>query len=241
MPDRLARYGLLIAVVGFMVGLVASVIIGSAFAGITGSAIDSYGTAVAGLFGLWVGTLGVPLYASRRWGSGSLVEDYGLAVDWRRDLPIGVLAGVAGQFAVVPVLVGIGKLLDDNLKLSEASVQLAQRARGLGFLLFAVLVTLVAPVIEELFFRGLLQGSLARRLSPVVAVAVAGALFGFAHLQGDTALAASVLVLSLAAFGWILGALVVRAGRLGPAIIAHTVFNFVATVEIFFSQSGRGH
>ena len=43
------------------------------------------------------------------------------------------------------------------------------------------------------------------------------------------------LVLSLSAFGWVLGWLVVRRGRLGAAIVAHMTFNALATVQIFAS------
>ena len=48
------------------------------------------------------------------------------------------------------------------------------------------------------------------------------------------------LVLCLSAFGWAVGALVVRFGRLGPAIVAHVTFNAIAAVQII-ADSVRHH
>src|SRR3954447_23741456 len=233
LPEPLARYGFSLALVAFMVGVFLSAIFGGIYGAITGAELDSYGVSIAGLFGLWAGTAGVPVYASKRWGTGDLARDYGLAIDWRRDVPLGGAIGLAGQLLVVPGMVALFKLFEPDLKLSEASVDLAERSHGAGFILLVVLVSLVAPVIEELFFRGLLQRSLTRYLPQWAAVGVAGLLFGLAHYQGASAAAAAALVLSLAIFGWAAGALLVRTGRLGPAIVAHMVFNIVASIGIF--------
>ena len=38
---------------------------------------------------------------------------------------------------------------------------------------------------------------------------------------------------------WLLGTLVVRTGRLGPAIVAHMVFNAIATVGLYADSVHR--
>src|SRR5689334_6245903 len=151
MPDPLARYGFAIAVAAFFVGVFGSAVVGGIYAAITGADIDSYGVSIASLFGLWMGTLGVPIVASRRWGSGNWRRDYAVDIEWRPDVPLGIGIGVVGQVVLVPVVVGLFKLLEPHLKLNEASVDLARRSHGAGFLALGVLVSVVAPVVEEIF------------------------------------------------------------------------------------------
>ncbi|HMC42582.1 MAG TPA: CPBP family intramembrane glutamic endopeptidase, partial [Acidimicrobiales bacterium] len=73
-------------------------------------------------------------------------------------------------------------------------------------------------LVEELFFRGLLQRSLAGWLGPGPAIGVAALGFGLAHGE-------AVQLLALVAFGVVLGVLAQRSGRLGPGIVAHAAFN----------------
>src|SRR5438552_15981886 len=101
MPERLARAGFLLALLGFAVGIVGSAITAGIYAAITGSDVGSYGVQLAGLPGLWIGLAGVPIVASRQWGSGSLRDDYGLALEWPGDPGIAVVAGAATQLMLV--------------------------------------------------------------------------------------------------------------------------------------------
>lgn len=238
MPDPLARFGFLLAVVGFVVGVIGSAITAGLYAAVTGSGLDDYGVQLAGLPGLWIGLAGVPIVASRRLGSGSLRTDYGLALEWPGDVVIGVLAGGATQVLVV-VIIAVFRVISPGLEISETSVEVAERTTGAGFVLLVILVAVLAPVIEELFFRGLLQRSLQRYLPTVAAVGVSGVLFGLVHFGGH-GLGAVALVLSLSAFGWVVGWLAVRFGRLGPAIVAHVMFNAVAAAQII-ADSVRSH
>ncbi len=78
----------------------------------------------------------------------------------------------------------------------------------------------VAPVAEELFFRGLLQTFLRNVTNrPWVAVAVAGAVFGIAHNPQPHA------VPTIAALGVILGVTYERTGSLVAPITLHVLFN----------------
>ena len=84
--------------------------------------------------------------------------------------------------------------------------------------LFLIIVVL-APVIEELFFRGLLLRALERRFGSGWAIAGSSGLFGLSHVQG-------IQLPALVMFGAIAAWLTVRSGgRLGPAIFAHIGFN----------------
>ena len=238
LPDPLARYGFAVAVLAFFVGLVGSAVVGGAYAGITGAGVDSYGVQLAGLPGLWVGLFGVPYVASRRWGTGSLRHDFGLGIELPGDLAVGIAAGFGGQL-LIGIIVAVFRAISSGLKIDETSVEVAKRTTGAGFVVLVILVAIGAPIVEELFFRGLLQRSLQRVMSTAAAVGVTGVLFGLVHYGGH-GWGAVALVTALAAFGWLVGALVVHYRRLGPAIVAHMTFNAIASAQII-ADSVRHH
>jgi membrane protease YdiL (CAAX protease family) len=85
----------------------------------------------------------------------------------------------------------------------------------------AAVAALLAPVCEELTFRGYLQSTLALRRSPAVAIAAGAFLFAALHL--DPVRFPALLVLG-AVFGW----LAWRAGSVWPAVAAHAANNGLA-------------
>jgi membrane protease YdiL (CAAX protease family) len=170
---------------------------------------------------LWVGMLGAVFYAARKGGG---LGDFGLRME-PRDVPVGLICGFLAQVLVVPLVYWpLLKLLDDPDVSAEAR-SLTDRAHGFGIVLLVVLTVVCAPVVEELFFRGLLQRSLERRLRPVLAVGVASLVFASVHFQ-------LLQFLALAIFGAIAGTLAHRSGRLGPAIWAHVAFNATTVVAL---------
>jgi CAAX protease family protein len=179
---------------------------------------------------LWLGLLGAPLLAARTKGNG-VVEDFGLRFRLI-DLPVGAAIGVASQLVLVPLvslpwIVLLGKDLDD---LDDSARELADKATDpLGVALLVVIVVLGAPVVEELFFRGLLQRSLLRRVAPALAVVISAFVFGLTHFQ-------LLQFPALVAFGLILGYLALRTGRLGMSIVAHMAFNAVTVVALVLSS-----
>lgn len=88
---------------------------------------------------------------------------------------------------------------------------------------FAVL-TLASACGEELFFRGLLQRGLVRRIGAPGGVALAALAFGAAHADWLHGAAAFLL-------GLFLGAIAQRADSIRPAIAAHAANNGVALIE----------
>ena len=98
-----------------------------------------------------------------------------------------------------------------------------------------VLVVCVgAPLVEELFFRGLLQPRLVGLLGVVPGIVAASCLFGAAHLiawQGPITLA---YALGVAGGGLVLGTLRYLTGRLGPSTVAHALFNAEALLAVAF-------
>jgi membrane protease YdiL (CAAX protease family) len=88
----------------------------------------------------------------------------------------------------------------------------------------AVLVGIVAPVVEELFFRGFLFGALGRVMPWLVAAVVTGLVFGGIHAGGTPA----IFLVPLAVLGALLCVLYRRTGSLLPGMGVHAFNNALA-------------
>ncbi|MGH9155476.1 MAG: lysostaphin resistance A-like protein [Acidimicrobiales bacterium] len=213
----------------YLASLVLAVLVGSAWIAVTGDDGLTLGLTVATLVAQWTGLLGGTVLASRRRGSGSLTADLGLRIE-RRDILPGLAAGVLSQLVLLPLLYVPVSLLVDDLDISEEARELTGLGSGAGLVLLALMIVVGAPLVEEVFFRGLLQRSLARRYGPTWALAGSSVLFGVTHFQ-------PLLLPGLIAFGVVLGILARRSGRLGPSMVAHMAFNAVTVITLTASRS----
>jgi len=236
---------LFLAVGGFLVGQILSIVILSVVAALNGHSSDWSTLAaravppawivVGGLVGLWIGFLGAVVLASGWRGTRNVVADMGLRFR-RWDPLIGLGAGLAGQFILLPLLYLPWEHVDPKLahELQQPAEHLTGGFPGVDLAVIAVLTVLVVPVVEELFFRGLiLRGFIrlfagaGRILGPVLAVTTTGIVFGLAHAE-------LLELLGLGAFGIVLSVIAYRCQRLGPCIVAHATFNLVAILSIAF-------
>jgi membrane protease YdiL (CAAX protease family) len=235
------RWGMGYALVGYAAAFILANLFVAAYA--TATHLDNgdttLGVTIAGLLGLWLGMLGAIVLAARRYGRDrqpaglltTLRRHFGLEFRWS-DLPIGALAGLASQLILVRLLYLPFELRDPDLntRLEKPARQLTDLAHGPGFVVLAILITLGAPLVEELFFRGLLQRPLLTRMRPPIAIAVSALAFGLAHYQ-------PLQLLGLVGFGIVLGSMAWRTGRLGPGIVAHVFFNLVTVVALAANRS----
>jgi uncharacterized protein len=87
-----------------------------------------------------------------------------------------------------------------------------------------ILIVVLAPLSEEVFFRGFMYTGLRRAMPMLVAAAVSGAVWGVLHLTaGNIGVA-----VQLALFGVVLAYLYERTGNLWAPIFAHTINNALA-------------
>jgi membrane protease YdiL (CAAX protease family) len=93
--------------------------------------------------------------------------------------------------------------------------------RAVPFLANAAVVTIVAPLVEELLFRGLGFGLLTQFVGPLPAILVTGVAFGLAH-----GLVLGLPVLAI--FGVTLGWLRWQTGSVYPGMVVHALFNAMA-------------
>lgn len=226
--EPVPRWGIPDAALALVAATVLSTLTGGLWYAATGADEGSYGVAMAGLVGLWLGFVGVPVLVARRKGSGSLAADYGATLE-AKDIGVGIAAGLGSQFLLMPLLyIPLRLLLPDTFAdPGENAEELFDLARGAGRVVMVLTLVVGAPLVEELVFRGLLQRSLVRRLGPAVGIIVTAAVFGVTHYD-------PAALPGLIAFGVVLGVLAHRYGRLGPAVVAHIAFN-AATVAIFLA------
>ena len=229
-PPAPPRWGLGDALGGFLVGLLVTSVVASACMAVDGAKELTPGCQALSLAGLWVGLVGAPLLAARVKGSGRLSLDFGLRARLG-DAPLGLAVGVAGQTVLVPLVGWALQPVLGHPHVSQQVKRLAGQAHGAGLVLLAVMVVVAVPVVEELFFRGLLLRAIQHRLGNGWAVVLSAVAFGLAHLDATLSGAGQVLlVASLSALGVVLAAMAVRTGRLGPGIWAHAGFNAVTLV-----------
>ena len=106
---------------------------------------------------------------------------------------------------------------------------LSEHRDPLSLAMVFVSAVVVAPIAEEFFFRGVLQGWLQKRLPELGglgAIAIASLAFGLAHVGQGLAW------IPLVFFGMAVGYLAKQTGSIVPGIIVHSLFNAVSVVLV---------
>jgi uncharacterized protein len=194
----------------------------------------------AGEGGIWPIAVGATLlYGSllitsivvhRRYGERSFFDTFGLRFHWT-DIPWGFLLSVVARIAAVVVLIPL-VLIDPDLIGSNVPGEDVSLDVGL-LLTLTIVAGIAAPLVEEIFFRGLLQRSLETRLRPWQAIAIASSLFGCAHLNLDLGRGNVGLVLVTGIGGAVFGIAARQQRRIGLSIAAHAVFNAVPVALVW--------
>ena len=170
---------------------------------------------------LYLGLVGVPAWLVARRGVRWVDLGWWFAPEGRvREALQGLGIGVVAQVAAVPTLYAPILLLTDDLDVSGPARELVDRADGVGVVLLVLMVVVMAPLAEELFFRGLALRALEARMGPRTALVASAVLFGVTHLQ-------LLQLPALVMIGLVCGWLAQRDGRLGRAVWAHVGFNLV--------------
>jgi membrane protease YdiL (CAAX protease family) len=154
------------------------------------------------------------------------LEDFG----FRRVYPVSAVkaffAAAAGYYIVTALYASLVKLHGSDKLPSELGVNKSTAA----LVAAAVFVCVIAPIAEELFFRGFLFGAL-RRLESVVgglgtwvAAVITGILFGVVHAGS----ASPQYLIPLGFLGFVLCLLRWRTGSLYPCMALHCANNALA-------------
>ncbi len=130
--------------------------------------------------------------------------------------------GILGNAAlnVIMNLLDVARFFPDY----DAMMEMAMGGSPL-FLVLAVVI--LAPLVEELIFRGLVMGHLLTKMKRPYAIALSSVIFGLIHLN-------PLQILYAALMGALLALIYVRAGTIWAAIFAHAGFNLVGVVAQLF-------
>jgi membrane protease YdiL (CAAX protease family) len=174
------------------------------------------------LIPLWASLLISTIVISNRWGTGSLRDDYGLR--FRTFDLLGIPIGIATQLVLIPAVYWVLRISESEV--NQPARRLTDRAGSTAEVVVLVLMVVVgAPIIEELFFRGLLMRSIQARWNDTLALVASSVFFALVHFQ-------VVQFVGLVLFGLITGICAQRTGRLGMSILAHAAFNGTAVLML---------
>lgn len=231
------RWGLPDVGLAWLAGLVAALLFGSVVAGAADVPADrvgdDIGVLLASVIGQGVGIVGALWLVARTKGRRGLA-DFGLVARlpddrWSRALAW-LLGGVALQVAILPflqVLVNVHGRVD-----TQDVVEQFERAQGANLVLFAVLVVTVAPLAEELLFRGALLRALMRRTTPAWAAIGSALLFAAVHPLSSPEIGSLIAVPGLFLLGLVSAGAAIRTGNLSASILLHAGFNLLTAIAV---------
>ena len=149
--------------------------------------------------------------------------------------------GVVSWFLIFPAVTVLSEVIEKILGLffqlkdyEQTAVKFVKAAKQAPLsLVFALLsVLILAPIIEEFLFRGVLQTYCKKRLGPHAAILISALLFSLFHISGSQGLGNVSLAASLFLLGGFLGFLYERQGSLWSPIGLHMAFNAVSALRI---------
>jgi membrane protease YdiL (CAAX protease family) len=149
-----------------------------------------------------------------RWSPG-----YALLAGW--------IAFLALRLLMVVLVPSLPDITSDQHPQRELTESLSRLTSERSFALTVLVVAIVAPLVEELLFRGVMLTALARRIPFPWANAIQAALFATLHLA--TPIWPFFFVMGLIA-GW----MVRRSGGLLPAIVLHVLNNGSAVALLWY-------
>ena len=138
-----------------------------------------------------------------------------------------LLAGGLGLVTVVLFL----RIMNRLVVLPQQQDLDASRFPLATVLLWVIMGSIVAGVVEEASFRGYMQGPIERRHGPVLAILVTGSLFGFAHFaHPEVTLILLPYYLAVAA---VYGALAYLTNSILPSMVLHAGGNVLGAFDLF--------
>jgi len=174
------------------------------------------------------------VWISDRKGQGSLGRDFGLV---RPRLGVGPLlgwlaAGAGTALLANGLLIPINALADLD-ESAQNVARIVENASGIGLAFLAIGTVLIAPVGEELLFRGALLRAFQRRFSVPVAVFASAAAFALVHVIGDPG--SYPYVPAWLFLGLVSGYQAAKTGDLTRSVLLHMGFNLIGVIGLVLS------
>jgi membrane protease YdiL (CAAX protease family) len=148
-------------------------------------------------------------------------------VDW-----IGIPLGVFSQVVLMNVVNWpLNKWWPDTFnpeRVENRARDMVDAARGVWFIVLFLIVVIGAPLVEELVYRGFIQGGLQARIGSTWALLITAAWFTVVHLE-------PIEFPGLFAFAVVLGLCYRRTQRVGLPIVTHLAFNATGLLLVALS------
>ncbi|MFC5995264.1 CPBP family intramembrane glutamic endopeptidase [Pseudonocardia hispaniensis] len=174
---------------------------------------------------------GLAILITVRRGNGPRI-DLGLRFSWR-DVGIGLAFGFGGLVLTIPASVIYASLLGPDRATSSVGEVFAGLSSGVaGALVVFVIVVFLAPVCEEIVYRGLLWGALERHgAGRWVAFGLTTLLFALAHFEFSRTPLLAVIAIPI-------GLARVVTGGLTASIVAHQINNLLPGIALLLMLLG---
>ncbi len=149
--------------------------------------------------------------------------------------PQSILWGIGGYFVAVPLVIIIS-LINQQIWQGQGGsnpiLPIALQGQDIvTFTLFFLTASVVAPIFEEIIFRGFLLPSLTKYVPVWAAILLSSGLFAIAHLSLSE-------VLPLIVLGSILGFVYTRTQNLISSILLHSLWNSGTLISLYILGSG---
>jgi len=207
--------------VGLTILAMAVVYLALRFAGLE---VPQIAIAAVGGLGEWTMVLPAWWFGPRKYGS-SLAALGLRAVPWGKMLWM-VGLGLAVAFASTFVWGQVNSYLNWP---TQPELGLVFGRSIWGFLVALLVAGAVAPVAEEVFFRGFLQAGLENRFGKLVAISLTSLIFALVHVFPGALPPIFVL-------GVIFGILRAETGSVWPCILLHGAFNALGVIAAYLTE-----
>ncbi len=178
----------------------------------------------------WIVLAGWPVLCTARRGNGPIL-DLGLRLTWH-DARWGALGGLVALLAA-GIAASITQLFAPDLTstAADAAAEIQDSGRFV-LILFALIVMVGAPIVEELFFRGLFYGAVRKSgASAVWTIVITAVVFAAFHVE-------PVRFFVLLPTGLVLGWVRWKTGSTGAAMVTHGLVNAPGAILLLLGVDG---
>jgi membrane protease YdiL (CAAX protease family) len=182
----------------------------------------------------WIALAGWPIYAAYSKGNGPIV-DFGVTLRGS-DFGWGIVYGVAAV-VVVFGLASVTQMIFGKFDSNAGELLQGSKFTDGQTLLFLCLIAFGAPIVEEIYFRGLVFASLGKSSwirsvphHPILVVFLCGGYFAVFHLE-------PVRIMLLLGGGLVLSLCRYHTASLTPSIIAHMSLNSLPLIVFLLDPS----
>lgn len=175
----------------------------------------------------WLAMAGWPIIATSRRGNGPRI-DLGLRLTWTDTGWATLGAGVGLFAAAIAALVTMLFVDDLSSSAGEAAQDLVESSSRPALIAFAFIIMVGGPIVEEIFFRGLLFGAIRKRgVNAPWTIILTAVIFAAFHLEPTR-------ILVLLPTGLVLGWVRWKTGSTGASMVAHGLINAPGALVLLY-------